>query len=492
MKNLGKLKSLALLICLTLFLVGCSDPTDSKDNSGATVAGGGADVGASAAEGTGETAELAEIPAKDMDGKEIKILTNGWWSYSPLNFIDIAPESATGEILNDAAYNRKVKIEEQYNCKIIQIDDPDYTNAASTLQKSVSAQDNAYDIAFVRGTSFSSLLTDGSLLNLDSLPYVDFDNSWWKKNAYDALGIGGKHFGVCGDISTNEMMTVWITCFNKNMIKDYGIGSPYELVKSGDWTFDKAIEMGKSIAKDLNGDGSMGIDDLWGINYTNANIMGLLNGSGVTIAQLDSTGVPQITLDSESNISKIQNIYSKLLNKAYSVNTFTLDLYDFDGKIFAEEKCLLLFTATHLVGALRQMDTDFGIVPYPKYDAAQSEYLPSTAGIFLSIVCVPNSNTDIENTGLFLEAFASEGSKTIVPAFYENILMGKMTRDDESVDMLKYIFTNISYDTGNLFNFAGISDSLCSQDDINVVSFLEQQRPVIDSAISKILDEVNK
>jgi hypothetical protein len=106
------------------------------------------------------------------------------------------------------------------------------------------------------------------------------------------------------------------------------------------------------------------------------------------------------------------------------------------------------------------MDTEFGIIPYPKYDKEQIEYMPHTAGIFLPIVCVPKTNADTENTGLFMEAFAYEGNKTIVPAFYENILKGKTARDDESVEMLDYIYNNIRYDTGNVFNLGGFADVL--------------------------------
>jgi hypothetical protein len=140
------------------------------------------------------------------------------------------------------------------------------------------------------------------------------------------------------------------------------------------------------------------------------------------------------------------------------------------------------------------MDTEFGIVPYPKYDTAQPEYLPNTAGVFLSVVTVPSTNTDIENTGLFLEAFAYDGSRSVVPAFYENILKGKVARDDESVDMLEYIFGNIHYDTGNLFDlggFVGHLTGMSGREDTNVASMLERNIPALERAIERLLENMN-
>ena len=481
------MKKLLLILCLILVLPSFACSNTADHSNGTDVINDTNDIS------TEPTEAMLDIPVKDMNGKEFKILTGTWGDYAPFNFVDIYSEEETGDPLNDAAYARKVKIEEQYNCKITQITEPDPWSMPSRIHNSVAAQDNAYDIALVRGISFSALLTGGGyLFELDELPYVDFDKSYWKKNAYDALALGGKHFGVCGDISSNELMAVWTVCFNKTMIKDYGMESPYDIVKSGDWTFDKAVEMAKNVARDINGDSIMNIDDLWGINYTTDTVMGILNSCEVMIANLDSGGIPQVTINSEVNISKIQDIYTKLFDENYSANTFALELYDFDGKLFADERCLFLFTANHLIGALRQMDTDFGIIPYPKYIKGQAEYVPSTAGIFLPIVCVPKSNNDLENTGLFMEAFTYEGSKTVIPAFYENILMGKVARDDESVDMLEYIYGNISYDTGNLFNFGSIATNIVLVKPDAIASFFEENMSALESEIDKLLEEINK
>ena len=166
-----------------------------------------------------------------------------------------------------------------------------------------------------------------------------------------------------------------------------------------------------------------------------------------------------------------------------------------DALIFSDNRCLFLFTAFHTVNALRATDVNFGIMPYPKYDINQEDYYPYTMGINIPWIVVPTTNLDIENTAIFMEAFAYEGYNSVVPAFYDIILMGKLARDDESADMLKYLYGNIRYDTGNLFNFGEFTNALfgmANTSDTNIVSFLEKNLPVLQSGIDKILEQIEK
>lgn len=482
------MKKLLLLILLLIFLFSCTIAPLS--DSGSPTDAGDAFVSTTSPE------IKPDIPARNMGGREFKILTTGWWTHFPLDVIDVAPGELNGEVVNDAAYERKVRVEDQYNCKIIQIDEADPAASVTKLQNSVMANDADYDVALIRGTNFANLITNGSLLDLDDMPYVDFEKPWWNKNAYDALALGGKHFGIVGNISTNEMLATWICCFNKSIIVDFHLDNPYELVKDGIWTINRAASMAKEVSNDINGDGKMDADDSWGINYTSDTVMGMLNGCGVNIAQLDSAGVPQITIESEANITKIQRINDVLLNDTYSVDTLRkFAMAGKDGYIFGDNRCLFLFAATHIVGELRQMDVEFGLIPYPKYDSDQKDYLSTTSGIFLPILCIPVTIQDIENTGIFLEAFSYEGNKTVLPAFYENVLKGKMIRDVESIDMLDYIYSNITYDTGNLFNFGGFVGTLTSElsqgQASSIASFLASRLTVVQSAIDKMIDEIN-
>jgi hypothetical protein len=276
------------------------------------------------------------------------------------------------------------------------------------------------------------------------------------------------------------------------MIKDHGMEFPYALVKSGDWAWGKVAEMAKQASSDIDGDGKMTKSDQWGISYTTNAVVSTFNNCGIHIAELDADGVPVITLNSSEAVSRMKNILTMLFDQSYSYDTLMTGDFLPNGEIFGDGRALFMFAGTHDVKILRAMDVDFGIVPYPKYDSSQKEYFPSALSLSISVACIPKTNADIENTGLFMEAFAYEGYVKVVPAFYDTILMGKLARDSESEDMLEYIFGNLDYDTGNLFNFGDIVLSIdwLPKENPNIASFIEKNIPLMQKDIDKIMAAV--
>ena len=73
---------------------------------------------------------------------------------------------------------------------------------------------------------------------------------------------------------------------------------------------------------------------------------------------------------------------------------------------------------------------------------------------------IPQTNGDLEATGIILEAMSYEGMKKVTPEFYESLLKVKTARDNESAEMLDFIFGNISYDVGNMYNMGKIPGEL--------------------------------
>ena len=54
-----------------------------------------------------------------------------------------------------------------------------------------------------------------------------------------------------------------------------------------------------------------------------------------------------------------------------------------------------------------------------------------------------------------LEAISRESKKQLVPAYYDVALQGKITRDEDSKEMLDLIFNNRMYDIGLIFDIGG-------------------------------------
>lgn len=101
-----------------------------------------------------------------MEGKKFTIFAEGWASFDPLSINDIMAEELTGDSLNDAIYNRNVKVEKQYNCKVSFLEVGDTIAAHNQLKQSVMAADQSYDIAIIRTYNYSSAITNGLVMDI--------------------------------------------------------------------------------------------------------------------------------------------------------------------------------------------------------------------------------------------------------------------------------------------------------------------------------------
>ena len=96
---------------------------------------------------------------------------------------------------------------------------------------------------------------------------------------------------------------------------------------------------------------------------------------------------------------------------------------------------------------MRDMTNDFGIIPLPKYDAAQEKYC-TTPGAGINLFAVPVTVGDSECVSAVLEGLAILGYQDIIPTYYETVLKSKYSRDEESAEMLDLIRENIIVDFG--------------------------------------------
>ena len=81
-----------------------------------------------------------ELGSFDFGGKEYRIAV---YDYSE-RFMDV--EEATGDVVDDAVYARNVRIEERFNCKIVNIFVDNYSKVSNWIDQQVVAGDDTFDI----------------------------------------------------------------------------------------------------------------------------------------------------------------------------------------------------------------------------------------------------------------------------------------------------------------------------------------------------------
>lgn len=421
-----------LLLCaalITTFLPGCSSATvqetATQDQSDTT------DVS------TEVETERAnhKVPKLDFEGATYNTSYNDWQEYAEYFFA----HEYTGDAMNDAIYERTVFVEETLNITMTEIS-YDLTNSAEqiiALKASIQSGDDAYQMALMQ--CFDGLMTEGYLYPMDTLPYIDLDSDWWNRDAMDSLR-ANKHYYYC--VSDYTIPVPFAIYFNKDMIVDYGLESPYTLVNEGRWTMDAMFDMGLAVAQDVDGDGAYSDGDVVGIAaHVGSLYVNFMNGAEQFVGSRDADGKITIDMNNERMYSIVEKLYNYIIQPCATVDTTEGVWADPFGMLGG--KVLFRLNSIALAHHYRDAEESIGILPYPKYDEDQKEYISLNWG---GLMGIPASIQNTEMVGAVLELLAWNSAETVIPAYYDVTLDGKLARDEDSVAMLDLLFDSFVYD----------------------------------------------
>jgi len=220
--------------------------------------------------------------------------------------------------------------------------------------------------------------------------------------------------------------------------------------------------LGKQVAQDLNGDGVRDENDQFGILSDGGMTFLFYFTCGNNLVTLDDEGVPHFTVESQRTFDVCENL------KEYFNDTENMlwaskcsETWTTIDKVFMENRNLFRPGSIYDIIYYRNMEHDFGILPYPLYDENQEDYYHLIATHVAPGICVPTTNVEnLDMTCHLLEALAYESRDTVTKAYYDHNLYTKMARDNESGDMLDIIFSTKRYDLGFVFNWGAIKAQL--------------------------------
>lgn len=425
-----------------------------------------------------ETAPLQpSLPDLDLEGRDFRFLvkkegteTGRWTAH------DIYVKEQTGEVVNDAVYKRNRLVEEQFNTNIVQtlMDmGGQYTYTMhKEISKLVTAGDDAYDAVMPTIQDCAYLARDGMLCDLNALEHVDLSMPWWNERFVNDTVIKNKAFYANGNISETFMRAVYCILFNKQIISDRALEDPYDTVSGGKWTIEKLLEMAAVFALDINGDAVLDDSDNTGLIVLNNQIEALYNASGQKLVTADTDGTFTFTGGSESSLrifEKIYNLYEArdivlcaTDTRRRSPLTGGLGHVEAAAAAFEAGRNLFLLGTMNNVPGMRNMETDFGILPLPMSAEGQKSYYSYVQTWASSAIAIPVTVKDTQASSVVIEEMAYRARELITPAYYEITLKTKYARDEESQAMLDIIYETRSCDLGNLFNIGSMVSEITS------------------------------
>ncbi|MCI8387640.1 MAG: hypothetical protein HFE63_04150 [Clostridiales bacterium] len=366
-------------------------------------------------------------------------------------------DAETGDIVNDALYRRDLAIEGRYNVDIQYVQMNGAATGVNAMKNSVYANDDSYSlcISALLGGALSSAALDGVLANLNDMPYLSLSENWWSGLMYESLCFNDIMYYTTGDISPTMYQMASCVYLNTSVAEDYGITENFpQLVRDGKWTFDVAERLSKDLTSDVNDDGVMDtLNDFIGFN---SNVESLVVGNNINYSTI-SSDKESLTVDfvNEHTMSVIEAV-----NRFVVSGVRSYEFNDTINRMFKEDRALFIghFVESAIV-YLRDMDSDYLILPTPKFDEDQETYRSFCNPWADAYIAIPKI-ADAEFTGFMTEALGYYSYKNVRHQTYDLMLKQKVARDDDSTEMLDYVFNNLYLDFNLLYDFGGSSKVL--------------------------------
>lgn len=479
---LSKLRWLALSMSLLLLLfTACSESgnnTEAPSEKQETVTTD-TDIESVLTEEDEDAIPAPDIPDDaDWEGAGFTIIYPGWSLYEHY----LTSDEMNGDVMNDAMFNRTASVNDRLNVQIQFVTVGYIDTILTEVRKTVTSGDNAYDMAVTHCINgLQGLLSDKLILDWIDIPYVDLTKPYWNSSILEQLSIDGITPFAASDMLIADPNVIF---FNNDIAVNSNLDNLYDIVNEGTWTVDRMTELSDAVVADLNGDGRMTADDQYGVcGCRGWPMISFMYGCGQFVASFDEEGTPSISLMNDNAVTMMEKLYKLFCegNRSY----FTSE----DRYIpFETNHALFYFLSLSSMEQYRNTEVDYGIIPFPKLDENQEEYISLN---WTGLQCIPKSCRNPEMTGMVSELLAYESRIQVLPAYFDSLLDGKIARHDETRKMLDIIFDTCVYDFGmnfsNQSNFLYMLPDLIGQNSTDIASYYSKNIKVATKTYEKII-----
>ena len=443
-----------------------------------------------------EQAETAEpriepdIPDTKYDGAKLRFLSREVVNAIVRFYSEVASDELNGEIMNDTVYERTRRIEEQFGVEFVNDVSSD---VSGTFKKSYLAGEQNWDVLIDGFSAVLGAANAGYTADFTQIPYIDLDKPWWDTRVAEAMKIKGHVYSAIGAMNTWTDSHSYGVVFNKVMAENFDI-NPYQMVRENRWYLDSFRELLDKVTSDINGDGVLDVNDRYGTMGENFNFGLHVLASDVMIITHDEEGCPKLNV-TERLFDAAEKVCAMMCGDSYvRAETLTSQLSDvWEGmrNIFRAGNSLFYVGGIEQMLIFRDLETDIGLLPFPKLDEAQEKYAHSFSTYWSSTIFIPRNTTTADFTGHLLEALQADSYYSTSVAYHNVLLSGKAMRDTDSVEMLQIIRQSRTIDPEFAYGFVGITGTygslLNKKSADSLASTLEKNQSSAEKKIDKLI-----
>ena len=452
MRNLTRLIALILILSFTLTVIACGG--SGKQESTTNAVENTTAVGEVTTAPTTETESLydangylkSDLPEDlNFGGATITML---YWD--DVENPEFESDGLNGDIVNDAIYTRNVTVEEKLGVKFSFVHTKGNVSNISEFKKVVgtayTAGETDYDLIAAYSRTTAACAQSGYCLDLLDLDYINFENPWWPSSLMDVIGIGDSMYFASGDASVNVLHMMYCTMYNKDLITQYNLQDPVELVRNGKWTLESMQSLCKDLYQDLDNNNTESDADFYGLTLGSWHIDSIYTGSGLMLVEQGEGD--QLMVISPDYFSEKTIDLCDFLGKWLA----TTDVYDTtDPVAFLAGNCVFDINNCSIAIEMQDVSYAYGVLPVPKYDENQEDFITCVGNPF-TLYAVYANTKDANRAAAVLECWASEAYRTTTPAQFETTMKLKYSESEVEAEMYDIIRSTVVFDIGRLFN----------------------------------------
>lgn len=421
--------------------------------------------------------EEAPLPRTTYNGKTYRVLYRGEQRYEEEW---VSNKESKGDVINDAIASRNQAVTDRYGIKFDfgggRVTGKDFENDFWS-KVTTTTEDDEFQLVAGYTYRLATVSVKGyclNWLNKEQIPVVDTTADWWDTDFIQAARYNGCTYIATGPLSLSDMYSSACMFFNKDLLNDLradkvangyanATDELFDLVNNGGWTLEKMMEYAKDCTnKDENAETDDG--SIYGISTNQATMIdAYIYASNLVMTQRNkSTGVIELVkVDANNAIldlsEKLCNFYQKSGNAKLTPMTTPEHVQLLCNNA---EKARSVFASGTLSSAkdIQQNapDLQYGVIPYPKYNADQKEYHTYKLD-YKTGFCIPRSvyrHNNQEFVGTITEALAYYSNKFVKPALYEKVLTHKLVQDKNSSECVDKILNGGLYEFANIYAYA--------------------------------------
>ncbi|MBQ4136921.1 MAG: hypothetical protein IJD67_02320 [Clostridia bacterium] len=430
-----KIRFLLILLCLCLILpilVACGNDEEPVDT----------ETKYKYDDLTRETAADSIPDDYDLEAQTITILYTNSEKYT------LGDDEAT-DIVYSKIHERNEVVAERLNVDIefFFSGTNGWQEASDFLKREIATMSSGFECVFTTNNAVILTKMFNYFHNVNDSEYIDSGERWWYEDAIMEMSVDDNNYRfLYGDIFIDDLGKGGAIFYNKSLYEQYLSANKnpdelYQIVLDGKWVFEEFTRLVKKSHIEKGGDGST---DIYGFTVTHREYAHYLReGVGIRIYERNEQGMPVFDFKDDKSVDFANALYALFYNNEGVLNNRYLGHTIPDNFSFTNSNTIFNLDTLSAVLSdnMREMKEDFGILPYPKWDEEQEEYITLVHNS-CSTVCFPIS-ADIdrvnEEVSAVVEALASESYRRVSVPFYEAALKSAYNRDLQSAQMIDII-----------------------------------------------------